>query len=111
MKRLPREVARAAANQLEAQELGMLTNDAITCKNQDTPVSDRLKRFAHGLMPETGLKEFLAVEAAKAAIIYEAALRFAALTTGDRADAGGQVLREPDPRQLTINMYEGPKVQ
>ncbi len=102
MKRLPREVARAAANQLDPQELGVLTNDVVTCKNQDAPASERLKRFAHSLMPETGLKEFLAIEAAKAAVMYEAALRFAALTTGDRADAGHQVLRIPDPRQLTI---------
>lgn len=83
---LPRDVARAAAKQLPPQTLAALAGDAIASRAAGDEPCDALKRFAKDLGAAAGLDAFTALEASRAAVVHEAALRFVALVTGDRPD-------------------------
>lgn len=83
---LPRDVARSAAKQLKPQTLAALAADAIASRAAGGEPCDALKLFATDLAATAGIDAFGALEASRAAVVHEAALRFVALVTGDRPE-------------------------
>lgn len=83
---LPRDLARAAAKKLAPQALAALAADAIASRAAGAQPSEALQRFARDLAAAEGLRAFDALEASRAAVVHESALRFIALVTGDRPD-------------------------
>jgi len=83
---LPRDLARAAANKLPPETLAALAADAIASRAAGKEPGDALQRFARDLAAAEGLRAFDALEASRAAVVQESALRFIALITGNRPD-------------------------
>ncbi len=82
---LPKDIARALANSLTAAELANCLQDAISDDESRAPGA-ALARVAAALKENTDLDEKVVVWAMIAAVEREAALRFQALVTGERAD-------------------------
>lgn len=82
---LPKDIARALANTLSPAELANCLQDAISDDESRAPGA-ALAGVAATLKENTDLDEKVVVWAMKAAVEREAALRYQALVTGERAD-------------------------